>query len=191
MEYVTSKRKCRNGESMKKIKYFILLLVLVGLDQITKLWAKSSFMDGDSLTLIPNTLKFVYHENDGAAWGMFSGKTFFLCALTFVMVLFFLYFFFKVPNTKRMLPIKILTVCVMAGAIGNNLIDRIVYGHVIDFIYFELINFPVFNVADMYITVSVAIFFILSIFYYEENDFDFILKHKNKTGNDEEDENGK
>ena len=58
----------------------------------------------------------------------------------------------------------------MAGAIGN-LIDRISLKYVVDFIYFELIDFPIFNIADCYLTVSSFLLIILAIFYYKENDF--------------------
>jgi signal peptidase II len=67
---------------------------------------------------------------------------------------------------------------IFAGAIGN-MIDRAFRGYVIDFIYVECINFPVFNVADCYITIATAVLFILFLFVYkQEDDFDFLkIKH--------------
>lgn len=65
-----------------------------------------------------------------------------------------------------------------AGAIGN-FIDRVRFGYVRDFIYFKIINFPVFNVADCYVTVSVIIFIILILFVYKnEDDFAFLSLKK-------------
>ena len=73
----------------------------------------------------------------------------------------------------------ILGVFIASGAIGN-LIDRIVLKYVVDFLYFELIDFPVFNIADCYITISVIILAIMLIFYYKEEDIDLILKKKKR-----------
>ena len=72
----------------------------------------------------------------------------------------------------------ILLTFISAGAVGN-LIDRIQLGYVRDFIYFSIIDFPVFNVADIYVTVSTALLVILVLFYYREEDFnDFRLFHR-------------
>ena len=61
----------------------------------------------------------------------------------------------------------------LSGAVGN-LIDRVILGYVTDFIYFEIINFPVFNIADCYITVTAILFLIMTFCYFKDNDFDFI-----------------
>ena len=71
---------------------------------------------------------------------------------------------------------------IMAGAFGN-LIDRVFRGYVVDFFYFSLINFPIFNVADIYVTVAAFMFIILGLFYYKEEDFSLIFpdkKHENR-----------
>ncbi len=164
---------------MKRIKYFFLLILLVGIDQLTKYWARASFMDGDSQVIIPKVLKLIYHENDGAAWGMFSGKPVFLIGLTIVMLTVIAYCFFRIPQEKMYIPLRITSVMVAAGAIGNNLLDRIIHGYVIDFIYFELIDFPVFNVADMYIVIGVILLALLIVFKYKDDDFSF-MKRKQK-----------
>ena len=62
---------------------------------------------------------------------------------------------------------------IAAGAIGN-MIDRIRFDYVVDFIYFVLINFPIFNVADIYVTVSTVALVVLLLFVYKENDLNFI-----------------
>lgn len=164
---------------MKRIKYLLLLILLLGIDQVTKYWAKAAFENGGSKTIISKVLRLVYHENNGAAWGMFSGRALFLIGLAVLMTIFLVYCFFKLPNTTYYTPLRVLCVVVGAGAIGNNLIDRVIHGYVIDFIYFELIDFPVFNVADMYIVCGMIIFAALILFKYKENDFEF-FKRKNK-----------
>lgn len=164
---------------MKRIKYLFLLILLVGLDQVTKYWARANFMDGDSQVIIPKVLRLIYHENDGAAWGMFSGRPVFLIALTLVMTIVIAYCFFKIPQQRMYTPLRIISVMVASGAIGNNLLDRIIHGYVIDFIYFELIDFPVFNVADMYIVIGVSFLALLILFKYKDDDFSF-MKRKQK-----------
>ena len=59
----------------------------------------------------------------------------------------------------------------IAGAIGN-FIDRVVHKYVIDFFYFKLINFPIFNVADIYVTVAAFFMIVLGLFYYKDEDFE-------------------
>lgn len=164
---------------MKKwIQHLLIVISLVGLDQVTKLWARTQFSDGDSLTVIPNVFKFIFHTNTGAVWGIMSNQTVLLSIVTGVAILLMLYFYVKMPKTKYYRPLLILLLFIAAGAIGN-FIDRVVFGYVTDFIYFELINFPVFNVADCYITVSVILLGILGIFYYKEEDLDcFSFKKK-------------
>lgn len=162
---------------MKKIKYFLLFAILLLVDQASKYWAKAMFMDKDCI-LIPKVLRFVYHENDGAAWGMFSGNTVFLILLTVVMVIAILYFCSKIPDDKHYTPLRIVGTMIIAGGIGNNLCDRLIHGSVMDFIYFELIDFPVFNVADMYIVVGTIILAFLILFVYKDEELNFLKKEK-------------
>ncbi len=160
------------------VKYGILFVILLVLDQITKYFAKLEFVDGDSFVIIPKALKLIYHENDGAAWGIFSGKAYLLTFITAAAVLVMAYLFFKLPRIKKYNALRYILVFIAAGAAGNNLIDRILFGHVIDFIYFELIDFPVFNVADIYITCSTVLFAILLLFYYKDDDFACLSRKK-------------
>ena len=161
---------------MKRMKYFFLLILLIGIDQVTKYWAYASFKEGDSLVILPKVLRLIYHENDGAAWGMFSGRPLFLIALTLVMTVVIAYCFFRIPQVKMYEPLRLISVMVAAGAIGNNLLDRVIHRYVIDFIYFELIDFPVFNVADMYIVIGVILLALLILFKYKDDDFSFMKR---------------
>ena len=78
-----------------------------------------------------------------------------------------------------MLPLRVLCVLIAAGGIGN-LIDRIFRGFVVDMIYFRLIDFPVFNVADIYVTVFTILLFVLILFKYSDEEFDIMLGSKKK-----------
>ncbi len=113
---------------------------------------------------------------------MFSGKINAFLVLTVIIVVVITYIVIRMPVTKRYLPMYIVCTMLVSGAIGN-FIDRVRLGYVRDFIYFKLINFPVFNVADCYVTISVAIFIVLILFVYKENEFDF-LSFKKKADKD-------
>lgn len=160
---------------MKKIVHFLLLLILIGLDQYTKYFALTVLKGKESIQIIPKVLQLHYHENTGAVWGIMSGKISFLIIITSIILLGMIALYFKIPQAKRYNILRILIVLITAGAIGN-LIDRCIRQYVVDFIYFELINFPIFNVADMYVTVSAILLLLLSIFYYKDEDFDFLSK---------------
>ena len=84
-----------------------------------------------------------------------------------------LYVLIKVPYQKMYTKLHITLVFIASGAIGN-LIDRIRYDYVVDFLYFSLIDFPIFNVADIYVTLSSIILVILLLFVYKETDLEFL-----------------
>ena len=88
-----------------------------------------------------------------------------------------IWFFSRVPMELRFLPLQVCGVLVFAGAWGN-CVDRLSHGYVIDFFYFILIDFPIFNVADIYVTVAAFLLVILLLFYYKEEDLDRILHHR-------------
>ena len=83
------------------------------------------------------------------------------------------------PDDKKYTIMHILLVMIASGAFGN-MIDRLRHDYVVDFIYFVIINFPIFNVADIYVTVSTFLFVILFLFYYKENDFSFLSFRQQK-----------
>ena len=84
------------------------------------------------------------------------------------------YVLYKMPEEKKYRILHVLLSLIAAGAIGN-MIDRIRLDYVVDFIYFVLINFPIFNVADIYVTVATALFAISVLFLYKEEDFGFLI----------------
>jgi signal peptidase II len=167
----------------QRIRHFIYFILLVAIDQVSKYWARITLKEDGPISIIPGVLKFQYHENTGAVWGIMTGKTGLLTIITIILSVFLFILYFKIPQKRRYLPIQIIWVFIMSGAIGN-FIDRITLKYVVDFIYFELIDFPIFNIADNYLTVSSVLLLILGIFYYKEDDFDFIdniFKKRHKT----------
>lgn len=174
-------------QRIRHLLYFILLVIL---DQGTKFWSTHALKENGPIAIIPNVLKLQYHENDGAVWGIMSGQRIFLITLTLIILSGLIFVYFKIPKDKKLNTLKILFVFIMAGAVGN-FIDRVFIGYVVDFIYFELINFPIFNVADSYLTVSSILLVVLAIFYYKEDDLNFLdhMFSKKKKNVDTKDDN--
>lgn len=157
--------------------YIVGVFVLCLADQLTKAAAIGALKGKDAFVLIDGVLEFSYLENTGMAWGMMSGARIYFLVLTVVIVAIITYVVAVMPQTHRMLPFLSVLSVLAAGALGN-FIDRFLYGYVRDFIYFKLIDFPVFNVADICVTVSVIAFAILIFFVYKEEDFDFLRNKK-------------
>ncbi len=148
------------GTDMKRqyyigISLFITIVILV-LDQITKFMIASSMKIGDSFNVIPNFLNITSHRNDGAAWGILSGKMGFFYIITLVILVVLIVFFIK--EAKYNLLMQIAISLLFAGALGN-FIDRVFHGEVVDFVdtYIFGYNFPIFNVADSSLTIGVLL----------------------------------
>ncbi len=170
---------------MKKNLLFVIqsvtVLVLVLLDQITKIIARN-YIKGNAIKLIPGVFSFTYVENRGSVWGIMQGRINFLLIVTLILFSALLYCYVKIPKTGEYLPLLWLDTFMMAGALGNA-IDRVFFGYVTDFIYIELINFPVFNVADCYITCTAVITIILILTRYKDDNFTFLrFKEKKSDG---------
>lgn len=157
----------------ERMKHLILFIFIVGIDQAVKLWVRHTLMNQEPLVIIPKVLSLQYHENTGAVWGILSGKVQFLSIFTLIILLLIVFFYFKIPQTKRLTALRVITVFILGGALGN-LIDRFLLGHVVDYIYFEIIDFPLFNIADSCLTVASALLLILALFVYKDEDFAFL-----------------
>lgn len=163
---------------MKYIKALISVILLTVLDQFTKYLAVANLKDKPAIPIIQDVFELQYLENRGSAFGMMQNQRVFFIIITIVIVAAFIWLFTRIPNTRRMIPMNILCTLIIAGAVGN-FIDRLLHGYVVDFLYFKLIDFPIFNVADIYVTTAAIALIILGLFYYKEDDFD-ILFGKNK-----------
>lgn len=169
---------------MQKKKHFritlvslILLALLLGFDQLTKYLAVLFLKGKDPFVLIPGALEFRYLENRGAAFGSLQNMQVFFWILTLVFLAAAVFFFIRTPKTKHYYPLIGCCIVLVAGAAGNFL-DRIINRYVVDFIYFSLIDFPIFNVADIYITLSFLAILLLVFFYYKDGDFSFLSSKK-------------
>lgn len=150
------------------------LLLLIGLDQLTKYAAAAKLKGQQPFVLWEGVFELRYLENHGAAFGMLQGKKVLFLMITAVFLVVLAWFFHRLPRTKRFLPLRLIAVLIAAGAIGN-MIDRIWHDYVIDFFYFSLIDFPIFNVADIYVTVSCVLIFIFVLFIYKEEDWELVF----------------
>ena len=158
--------------------FFVFFLIFI--DRITKYFAVVNLKDGGEYSLIDGVFSLYYVENSGAAFGILGGKQIFLYIVTIAITVFVIFFYIKLPKGRRFIWLRIISILIVSGAIGN-LIDRLTQQYVIDFFYFKAINFPVFNVADIYVTVGAIALIILLLFYYKENDFKQIFKQRKKS----------
>lgn len=149
----------------------VLLLLLF--DQITKYSAQSLLAGKKSVSVIPGVFQLFYLENRGAAFGMFANRQAFFILVAAVMTAVAVFVYQRLPQEKHYYLLRCVCVLIAAGAVGN-MLDRILHGYVIDFLYVSLIDFPVFNVADCYVCIG-AVLGVVSIFtLYKEDDFKFL-----------------
>lgn len=163
------------------IKQYILaaagVIVLVLLDQYTKLLAVKHLKDQSAIVLWKNVFELHYLENRGAAFGIFQNQRWFFVIMTIAILGIVTWFYGRTPVEKKYLPIRICMIVLTAGAIGN-FIDRLLRGYVVDFFYFSLIDFPIFNVADIYVTVTFIVLVLLIFFYYKDEDFSIYARRQ-------------
>ena len=166
--------------SAKKMFFIDLLITIIGVlfDQFTKHLAVLHLKDQAPVSLIPGALELRYLENRGAAFGILQNQKIFFVLMTSLILLACIYALWRMPAARKYTMLHILGAILMAGALGNFL-DRIRLDYVVDFIYISLIDFPIFNVADIYGTFVCAAGLCLAFFgHFEEKDFDFLKRRK-------------
>ena len=170
------------GKNTKTKEYswaILAVIVLTAFDQFTKLLALRQLRGNEPFVLWKGVFELHYLENRGAAFGILQNQQIFFVCITIIMAVVIVAVFWRTPRDKKFLPMKITLVFLLAGAIGN-FIDRMVRGFVVDFFYFSLIDFPIFNVADIYVTVSFAVLAVLILFVYKEEDLAVYTSKKKK-----------
>ena len=169
-------------EKWKQIAvFFISCGILIGLDQWSKFLAVNHLKGQNPIVLIEGVFELAYLENRGAAFGMLQGRQGFFFAIAVAVVIAAIFVVWRMPAKKQYIPLYCCTVAIVAGAVGN-MIDRLMQGYVVDFLSFCLIHFPVFNVADCYVTIGAAALMLLVMFRYKESDFEpFSLKKKGES----------
>ncbi|MBE5921551.1 MAG: signal peptidase II [Lachnospiraceae bacterium] len=179
--------------------YCLFSIFLIGLDQMTKILTLKYLKGGSEVVVIPKVLTFTYVENRGVAFGMLQNKLWLLIIIAVVLIsllVILMWRIFKIMNYMKnkagtsvfkSTKYYLLSGCIIlliSGAIGN-LIDRIRLGFVVDFIYVLLKNlpilpydFPVFNVADCYVTVAGIAIVVIGLFCFNEKELDLLISCK-------------
>ena len=156
-----------------------VMLILLLLDQFAKYLALTRLKGNPAIVLIDGVLELQYVENTGMAFSLFQNRKIFILIMGFLVMAVILFYLFRIPEGKRFRIVHILLAALIAGALGN-IIDRIRFDFVVDFISFVLIHYPVFNVADCYIVVSAIILFLLFMFVYREEELAFLSVRKKR-----------
>lgn len=164
----------------KAVIGMILSVVLIVIDQMTKLMAIHGLMNQQPFVILDGIFELHYLENRGAAFGILQGKKAFFIIFTILVLAFIAYIYLKrIPDEKKFRLLDGICILFFAGALGN-FIDRVFRNYVVDFFYFKLIDFPIFNMADIYVTVAAFAMIILGLFYYKEDDYNKIFPAKKK-----------
>lgn len=148
-------------------------IILIALDQWTKHLAVLRLKGQSPIVLWDGVFELHYLENRGAAFGILQGQKAVFLVCTLLILILIVFFYNRLPAGKRFFMMRLVAVFLAAGAVGN-LIDRMRYSYVVDFLYFKLIDFPVFNVADCYVTVGAVLLAVLILFVYKEEELGFL-----------------
>ncbi len=180
----------------------ILTSLLIAIDQFTKYLAETYLAGTSGISIIPGVFELYYLENTGAAFGMLNNQHFFYVAVEFVISAFSIYLYLPTPlessdslnlnvsENKCIIssappvrvsqsfgrfyhPLRFVCVILTAGALGN-MADRLLRGYVVDFLYFSLIDFPVFNLADCYVCIGAGLALIFLFTIYRSEEFTFL-----------------
>ena len=149
------------------------MIILILADQFTKYLAVIHLKDKPVIPIIQDVLELSYLENRGAAFGMLQNQKIFFDFVASIILAVIVYVIYKMPVDRKYNKLHVFLTFIASGAIGN-MIDRLRLDYVVDFISFVLIHFPIFNVADIYVTVATAFLVILILFFYREEDLRFL-----------------
>lgn len=143
--------------------YFLAVFIAVVVDQITKWWAVEHLLPVKSIPFIPGILGFHYTENTGAAFSILRDKQLLLIIVTLLIITGMLGMMVKAIKDEAPFIVRAAYVLIISGAIGN-FIDRVRLNYVVDFLEFQFISFPIFNVADIFVVLGVIFFGYATLF---------------------------
>ncbi len=143
----------------------ILIAAILVIDRLVKYWAMTVLAPAGEIAGINGIFHFYYVENTGAAFSILREHTWILIVITVLVVAAGIYvLFFK----KLSLPYQICVAAIVGGGIGN-LIDRLVYGYVVDMFMVDFVEFAIFNVADIFITLGGIALIVVILFFDKEH----------------------
>lgn len=137
----------------------ILTILVILVDFFSKYMVSKLMTVNETINLIDNFFRITYVKNTGAAFSIFSNNTILVIIISVVVIGFLLFYIYKNKGNNKLENVSY--AFILGGAIGN-LIDRLVYGYVIDFLDFEILSYnaPIFNLADTFIVIGVILFLI-------------------------------
>ena len=157
----------------EKITKFVIAMLGMGalffLDRLSKAWAEVHLRGNGPIVLIKGALEFNYTQNTGIAFGLFQGLGVVFIILTVILAVILVLLLWRLPAKRHFLPLNIIFTMILAGALGN-LWDRLFQSYVTDFIYIRLINFPIFNVADIYVSLGIIVLLFYLLFFYKDEE---------------------
>ena len=142
--------------------YFVISILVVMADFLAKRSAVTNLAPIDTVALWEGVFHLTYVENRGAAFGIMQNQRWFFVVLTVIVLAVVLFICLRYKNKH---PLLCAALCLLSGGAVGNLIDRIVYGYVVDFFDFRLINFPVFNIADIFVCVGAGLLALYFVFF--------------------------
>lgn len=170
-------------KTLSAVLGILFFLILIWADRITKNLAVLHLKDQPEMPLIRSIFVLQYLENRGAAFGILQGRRLPLILITIIILAVVLYVYARAPYTRKFIFLRVILVLVGAGAVGN-FVDRISNGYVVDFLYFKAINFPIFNVADIYVVAAAVLLIYAVLFLFQEEDFaalkDRLVPHRSR-----------
>ena len=166
-------------KALSAVSGFLVMVLLVLGDQYVNYLAFTRLRGQAPFVVIPDVFELEYLENTGAAFGLFQNARWVFMIGTVLVIAAVLVVYYLLPMEKKYRPLRVIAVFLCAGAAGN-MIDRVFRGYVIDMFSFSLIDFPIFNLADVYVVLSMAAFLYFFLFRYKESDFDFLTKKREK-----------
>lgn len=143
-------------------RYYIIALIVIIFDQITKWFIVEKMNIYDSIVIIDNFFNITSHRNKGAAWGILQDQMIFFYIITLLVVIGIIYYMQKYGKQSSLLASGLSLL--LGGAIGN-FIDRLYRKEVVDFLDFQIINYnyPIFNIADSALVIGVGLLIIYTI----------------------------
>lgn len=158
------------------ILIFAIIFVIIAIDQIIKNLVLNTLAIGQTIPLIDGVFHFTYVRNFGAAFSILQNRQFFLILLTGILMVGILFYLLK--NVKHFDRLVVVSLSLIVGGGIGNIIDRLRFGFVVDYLDFRLIHFPVFNFADCCIVIGAILMLLYVIF--------FTPKDQGEKGNQQE-----
>lgn len=166
-----------NKKGIKKSYILLFDLVfaalLLAFDQFTKYLAVRDLKGKAAKVLIEGVLELQYLENRGSAFGMFQDRKIMLLTIGIIFMVLIFLLLLKIPSQRRYNVLHVLFTAIIAGGLGN-MIDRFRLDYVVDFISVVLINYPIFNVADIYVVLASIGLFVMFVFIYSDEELGFL-----------------